>query len=154
MTTKTEKRADTVSHLLKGTFDSIENVVPINHDIAKPVLFQQALQLDFGVLIGITGDIKGKIVFSGNRDVFSAIGETMYGMALEGEMLASFSGELGNMIAGGISKAGEEKGINMDITFPTILEGETSLTGYEKAIQVPVFFENAGGMTVYLLIDL
>ena len=51
------------------------------------------------MLIGITGDVKGLLVLEGNEIVFGGIGEAMFGMPLEGEMLGSFSGELGNMIA-------------------------------------------------------
>lgn len=87
------------------------------------------LQLQFGVLIGITGDVKGKLILSGQTDVFSIIGETMFGTTIENDMLTSFSGELGNMIAGGLATNIVNKGLTTDITYPTILKGDTAISG-------------------------
>jgi len=111
------------------------------------------LDLQFGVLIGFTGDLKGKLILSGEHAVFSEIGKSMFGMDIEGEMLTSFSGELGNMLAGNLSAKIEEHGIRTDITAPTIMEGKTTLSGFDKAIQLTADFENTGNMDIYLLID-
>ncbi|WP_138419541.1 chemotaxis protein CheX [Aquibacillus sediminis] len=149
----TAQRSQHVTSLLNGTIGSIKNVVPLDVTVDQPKLLEQALTMEFGVLIGITGDLRGKMVLTGDMTVFGTIGEKMFGMALEGEMLASFSGELGNMIAGGLSTNIVEQGIRIDITSPTMFQGATTLSGYDKALQVPVTFENAGDMGIYLLID-
>lgn len=141
-----------ITELLNGTLSSFKSVVPLNFEITKPQLLESALHLQFGVLIGVTGDIKGKIVFSGDTNLFGSIGEAMYGMSLEGDMLASFSGELGNMIAGGLSTNVVESGINIDITSPTIMQGNTFLSGYKQAIQLKFISEVAGDMDIYLLL--
>ncbi len=148
-----EKRNKIIKELLNGTYTSLKTVVPIKHEISKPQLLGKALHTQFGVLIGITGDVGGKLVLSGEETVFGAIGETMFGMALEGEMLASFSGELGNMLAGSLSTTIEGEGINTDITSPTIIQGNTSLSGYMQALHVTVAFAGAGDMDIYLLLD-
>lgn len=153
MYTTIEERNTSLTYLLNGTFSSLKNIVPINHEISKPELLDKALHLHYGVLIGITGDIKGKLVLAGNSNIFDAISESMYGMSLEGEMLASFSGELGNMIAGGLSTIIVENGINLDITSPTIMEGNTTLFGFENAINLVVTFKNVGKIDIYFLLD-
>lgn len=153
MTITLEERNRSVKELLNGTYTALKTVVPINHEIAKPQLLKQHLQTQFGVLIGITGDVKGKLVLSGESTVFGSIGESMFGMPVEGEMLASFSGELGNMIAGSLSTNIVKEGINTDITSPTIIQGKTKLSGYERAIQVTVSFDQVGEMEIYLLLD-
>lgn len=153
MTMTLEDRNKSIGHLLNGTYTSLKAIVPIKQELKKPSLLGKSLQLNFGVLIGITGDIKGKIILSADTHIFSSVGEAMFGMPLEGEMLASFSGELGNMIAGSLSTIIADNGIKTDITAPTIMKGDTTLTGYERAIQMTVILENIGELKIYLLLD-
>lgn len=143
----------TITDLLNGTFASLKSIVPINYQMSKPHLLGKHLELQFGVLIGVTGDIKGRLILAGDKAVFSSIGEAMFGMPLEGEMLSSFSGELGNMLAGRISTTIVENGIQTDITAPTIMQGTTTLSGHEKAIHMTAEFDNIGGMDIYLLLN-
>jgi len=152
-TTVTKEKSKNITLLLNGTITSVKNVIPIKHKISKPKLLSSHLSLQYGVLIAVTGDIKGDLVLTGEANVFGSIGEAMFGMPLEGEILASFSGELGNMIAGGLSTNIMENGIKTDITAPTILEGNTTLSGYEKAIHLPLSLESIGNIEIYLLLD-
>ncbi|OZU87192.1 chemotaxis protein CheX [Virgibacillus indicus] len=153
MTPTVTERNRTITDLLNATYTSLKSIVPINYQMSKPQLLGKTLNLQFGVLIGVTGDIKGRLILAGNPAVFSSIGESMFGMPLEGEMLSSFSGELGNMLAGRIATAIVESDIKTDITAPTIMEGNTTLSGYEKAIQLTAEFDHVGGMDIYLLLN-
>ncbi|WP_430790594.1 chemotaxis protein CheX [Virgibacillus flavescens] len=153
MTITIEKRNKSIKELLNGTYTSLNTVIPIEHEITKPQLLNKLLHIQFGVLIGITGDVNGKIVLSGETEIFGAIGQSMFGMPLEGEMLSSFSGELGNMLAGSLSTSIVKEGISTDITSPTIIEGNTKLSGFAQAIHVTVTFEEVGEMEIYLLLD-
>lgn len=153
MNIATNARSQAVTTLLNGTLSSLKNVVPIHFTTKKPHLQERDFRLTFGVLIGFTGDIKGKLVFSGNLHTFGAIGKQMFGSSLESEMLLSFSGELGNMIAGGLSTNMADKGVCVNITSPTLMHGDTTLSGYKQALKVPIFFDNVGGMDIYLLLD-
>ncbi|MET0785719.1 MAG: chemotaxis protein CheX [Paenisporosarcina sp.] len=143
----------TIFEILNGLNASIKNVIPLNQKIDKPSLLSKPLQLQFGVLIGIVGDVTGKIVFTGERNVFSSIGESMFGMSIEGDMLSSFSGELGNMLAAGLSSRIAEHGIATDITSPTVMEGNTTLSGFEKAFHIQVTFDNEDKLHIYLMLD-
>ncbi|MEI3605740.1 chemotaxis protein CheX [Pseudogracilibacillus sp. SE30717A] len=149
----TEQRSSVVTKLLNGTLSSIKSVIPIDYQIEKPKMVKEDLQLFYGVLIGITGDIRGNLVFTGQQSTFGSIGEKMFGMPLEGEMLLSFSGELGNMIAGGISTSISQDGTDINITSPTIMQGNTVLHGHKQALKLTVNFESVGTMNTYLLID-
>src|SRR5699024_5787188 len=100
MTYRTREGNTFINELSNGTYTSLKTVITIDHQIAKPTLLNQYLHLHFGVLIGITGDVKGQLILSGEQHVFGSIGKAMFGADLEGDMLMSFSGELGNMIAG------------------------------------------------------
>lgn len=150
---KTEISNKTITDVLNGVCISVKNIIPLNLKISKPSLLGQSLQIQNGVLIGMIGDVSGRILFSADRTVFSSIGEKMFGMVIEGEMLSSFSGELGNMISAGLSSHIASQGISSDITSPTIMEGNTKLSGFEKAFFINVMCENAGELTIYIMLD-
>ncbi|MDY0409121.1 chemotaxis protein CheX [Virgibacillus soli] len=153
MTGSSSNRNKTITDLLNATYVSLKSVVPLPYQISKPALLGKSLLIEFGVLIGITGDIKGKLILGGEQAIFQTIGESMFGMALEGEMLTSFSGELGNMLAGNLATNIVKSGINTDITSPTIMDGQTSISGYKQALQLTALFEQAGDLNIYLLMD-
>lgn len=153
MTTTTEKRNEAVKVLLNGMYESIKTIIPLKHAIEKPIALKQPPHIKFGVLIGITGDVKGNLVIAGETHVFQGIAQSMFGVPTEGEMLISFCGELGNMLAGRLSTIIVEQNINTDISAPTILEGDTKLLGYKQAIKVTVNFASLGEMDTYLLLN-
>ncbi|MCL7746707.1 chemotaxis protein CheX [Halalkalibacter alkaliphilus] len=140
-------------NLTQGVVTSMKHVVPLHVTNSFPQVTEQSILVDYGVFIELTGDIKGKLVLCGEIFVFSAIGQSMFGIPIEGEMLDSFIGELGNMIAGSFSTIIAEYGINTDITAPLVMKKSTVLTKFEKGMQVPITFEGAGEINVYLLID-
>ncbi|MCZ8540047.1 chemotaxis protein CheX [Psychrobacillus psychrodurans] len=143
-----------IQTILNGTIQSLKSVIPIAMDIKSPSLMVQPFeQKEMGVLIGIIGDIKGRIIIDSSAESFSAIGATMFGMPLEGEMLESFTGELGNMVAGNICTSVAGSGVEIDITPPTVIVGTTRLFGFQHAFKLPVEIENVGEMTIILTID-
>src|SRR5690625_5843112 len=104
----------------------------------SPQLLDDYFNLKFGVLIGLTGDVKGKLVIEGAPAIFSSIGEFMFGAPLQGEMLLSFSGELGNMIAGGFSTNMAENGEDININYPTMIIYNTMVSCYKHDAKVDV----------------
>lgn len=128
-----------ITKILNGTIQSVKSILPMSVTVNSPSLFQEkVIKSKMSVLIGMTGDVKGRIVIDALPETFSSISEMMYGMQLEGEMLESFTGELGNMIAGNLATNASQNELIMDITPPTILVGEAKLTGFRQAILVPV----------------
>lgn len=142
-----------IQTILNGTIASLKSVIPLTMDIKSPSLMVQPFdQKEMGVLIGIVGDIKGRIIIDSTANCFSQIGATMFGMPLEGEMLESFTGELGNMIAGNLctTVAGN---LEIDITPPTVIVGTSKLFGFQHAFKLPVDLTGVGEMTIILTID-
>jgi chemotaxis protein CheX len=88
---------------------------------------------EFHVIVGFIGDKKGKIIFNGTKDVFKKIGELMFGIPLSDEMLPSFAGELGNMLGGNFATSLSTNSITIDITPPTVIEGESKVFGLGDA---------------------
>ncbi|MBS4190971.1 chemotaxis protein CheX [Bacillus sp. FJAT-49705] len=144
-----------VTDILNGTIDAVKSVLPLEITVEKPALFNQPFtQHSIGVLIGLTGDARGSIIIDGDEKIFGKIGEAMFGIVLEDEMLESFAGELGNMIAGSISTHASQRGIEMDITPPTVLVGQTKVYGFTKAFRLPITIQNVGSLMIVLMVEL
>src|SRR3954471_21962997 len=143
-----------VTTILSGTIESVKEVIPFDISLDTPVIFTQPFILQsFGVLIGMTGDIRGRLMIDGEEQAFSKIGEGMFGMVIKGEMLESFAGELGNMIAGTLSTSISQQGMDMDITPPTVLVGQTKIYGFEKAFRQTISVYNVGNLNIILMIE-
>jgi chemotaxis protein CheX len=144
-----------VTDILDGTIESVKAILPFDISMDQPSLFTESFtQHSIGVLIGMTGDVRGQILVDGDEDTFGKIGESMFGMRPEGEMLESFAGEFGNMIAGNLSTTISQRGYDMDITPPTVLVGKTTIKGFDKAFHLPIHSENAGTFGVILMVEL
>ena len=146
-------RAKWITSLLNGTQRALRTVVPIDSTISKPKLDNDLLLVKYGVFIGITGDIKGKLVLMGEEKLFSRLGEVMFGMEVDGDMLLSFSGEFGNMVAGNLSTFVVQDGYNINITTPSIIKGNAKVAGHQLGIQLVTTFEDLGDMYIHLLLD-
>lgn len=143
-----------VTEIINGTVESVQSIIPFEIAIEQPSLIKEPLiQADLGVLIGMTGDIKGRLIIEGTQGVIGSIGEKMFGMPLEGEMLESFTGELANMIAGNLATVVSQKEVEIDITPPTVIVGSTKLYGFERAFRVPVSLEDKGSLQLFLMIE-
>lgn len=142
-----------ISFMLNGTIESVKTVIPFSIGVDKPSVIKKPLiRTPLGVLIEVTGSIKGRIIIEGNQHIFSKIGEAMFGMSLEGEMLDSFTGELGNMIAGHLATSIANKGVEMDITPPMLLVDYTHDEKYLRALSIPIHFTSVGSFTIILMI--
>jgi chemotaxis protein CheX len=106
-----------------------------------------------GVVIALTGDIRGQLIIKGEHNVFQHIGETMFGMQLEGEMLQSFTGELGNMIAGTLSSNISQSGINMDITPPDVLNESQKEFHLLNRIHSPIYLKDTWKMQIIVELE-
>jgi len=99
------------------------------------------------VLIGLTGQISGSAVISFNKPFALKIASSMMmGMQVNelDEMAKSAIGELCNMILGNTATIFSTRGINIDITPPTIFTGDNIQLTIHKSIVVcvPLIFED------------
>jgi chemotaxis protein CheX len=143
-----------IQTILNGSIHSLKSILPMDLNIQSPsVLTEPFIQQEMGVLIGLLGDIKGRIIIDSTSSTFSAIGSKMFGMPLEGEMLESFTGEFGNMFAGNLCTQVGLQTLNIDITPPTVMVGNTKLFGFERAFKLPTIIEEVGTITILFTID-
>jgi len=145
---------ENITHVLNGTIESVKSVIPIPVEIGRPSLLTEPLQqTEIGVLIGMVGHVRGRLVIESEEKTFGGIGEAMFGMPLEGEMLQSFTGELGNMLAGNLCTIAAQKGLEIDITPPTVMVGSSKLYGFERAFRVPVGIGGKGELQIILMLE-
>lgn len=146
--------SEATTRLIEGTLSAVQTVFPVSIMVKNTeVLTTGMLQSEMGVLIGITGQVRGRLFIEAKQEVFAAVGELMFGMPLTGEMLESFVGELGNMIAGNMSTQVSTKGILIDITPPTVLVGQTKISGYDTALSIPAQIQDIGTLQIVLMVD-
>ena len=126
----------------------------MNIDVKSPSIANEPYeQKEMGVLIGLVGDLKGRIIIDGSPEIFSGIGSAMFGMPLEGAMLESFTGELGNMIAGNLCTFAGQESLDLDITPPTVMVGKTKLYGFQQAFKIPASIDGVGDLCILYTID-
>lgn len=143
-----------IQMILNGTITSLTTVIPVKLDILPPSLTVQPYeQKELSVLIGLVGGLKGRLIIDTSQQVIDTIGRAMFGMSIEGEMIESFTGELGNMVAGNLCTILEKDGLNLDISPPTVMAGETKFFGFIHAFKLPVQLEDRTMMHVLLTID-
>ncbi|WJY28557.1 MULTISPECIES: chemotaxis protein CheX [Sporosarcina] len=146
--------AATVQHILNSTIQSLTSVIPIQFDVLAPSLTTQPYeQKELSVLIALLGDVRGRLIIDTNEGTVSRIGEAMFGMKIEGEMIESFTGELGNMVAGNLCTLLEKDSLTLDISPPTVLTGETKFYGFSQAFKLPLRFADVSPTNVLLTID-
>lgn len=140
--------------ILNGTISSLTTVIPVKLDVLAPSLTVQPYeQKELSVLIGLIGGIKGRLIIDTSVEAVSTIGQAMFGMTIEGEMIESFTGELGNMVAGNLCTVLEKNGLILDISPPTVMTGTTKFFGFKQAFKLPVVLEGGTTLTVLLTID-
>jgi chemotaxis protein CheX len=146
-------KTEPFNELSEAVLSSIAKMVPVPYIREDFQVIEKYVNMKFGILIGFTGDLKGKVLYKGDLQLFSLLGEAMFGMPLEGDMLRSFAGEFGNMISGGLCANVFEKGITIDINSPIIMEGDSKISGFKKGIELIVDFEGQGQLFLYILLD-
>ncbi|BAQ10957.1 Chex protein [Bacillus sp. OxB-1] len=143
-----------VQMILNGTISSLSTVIPVKLDVLPPSMtVQPYIQKELSVLIGLVGDIKGRLLIDASEKAIDLIGQAMFGMKIEGEMVESFTGELGNMVAGNLCTVLENEGVQLDISPPTVMTGQTKMYGFKQAFNLPIQLEGGTMLTILLTID-
>ncbi|MCA1054581.1 chemotaxis protein CheX [Rossellomorea aquimaris] len=144
----TTSLTDTVNHFIT----SLKGVIPMEVIVSEPTSLDEPYNKHgIGVLIGMTGDTRGRFLIDGGEESFQALAASMFGMPLSGEMLESFAGELGNMIVGNLATSLAQSGYRADITTPTVIIGDSRLYGFQQALQLPVTIEHAGDFLILFM---
>lgn len=143
-----------VATMLNATIKSVKTCIPFQVQVSKPSLTKQPYnQEGMSVIIGVTGEVRGRLIIAGEHKVIKEIGGKVFGMPLDDEIVPSFTGELGNMIGGNIAITLSEKDLDIDITPPTTMDGKSKMFGFDTAVKLTVEVEDIGHLTVILALE-
>ncbi|WP_349408891.1 chemotaxis protein CheX [Pseudalkalibacillus sp. SCS-8] len=143
---------ENITTLLNGAITVVKTVLPMECEVGTAQNTLESVNLSQpGVMIGLEKEINGSVFFLGPRELFSECGNKMFGMPFEGEMLDSFIGELGNILAGNIATQLSTEDITIDITTPKVVDS-ASLGTVERILTVPLQFDGQE-MTILFTIE-
>lgn len=104
------------------------------------------------IMIGVTGEMQGQVLLVFKKEVALAIASKMMFMEVTqlDEISMSAICELGNMIMGNASTVFSTKNIGIDITPPTMCEGNFTVSGAVANMCIPIYIND----TDYVELDL
>lgn len=112
--------------------------VKINKPVLKPATFEESSWI---IVVGITGEMRGQVLIAMTRDDACNIASKMCMTEITeiDDFSASALSELGNMIMGNAATVFSSQGIGIDITPPSLVNGEVSFKNcYAKNLCVPL----------------
>lgn len=97
------------------------------------------------IMIGVTGEMRGQVLLAMNEKAACNIASKMCMTEINAidDFASSALSELGNMILGNAATVFSSKGIGIDITPPSLTNGEMSIKNtFAKNLCVPLSFED------------
>jgi chemotaxis protein CheX len=136
---------DHINPILLAAAKVLKEMCFIEAKVGKPYL-RDPMDVDKNIIIiiGFTGEMKGQVMISFNFDIARDIASKMIMMPVTemDEFSMSAISELGNMILGNAATIYSNRGIGIDITPPTIVQGTMSFTHtYTKSICIPFTYD-------------
>lgn len=138
-------KADHINPFLTASTKILKDMCFIDAKIGKPYIKSPVfLDNTLVIIIGFTGEMRGQVMIVFQQEIACDIASKMIMMPVTemDELSRSAISELGNMILGNTATIFSVKGVNIDITPPTIVSGTMSVTtNYAQNICVPLEYE-------------
>lgn len=145
-----------INVFLMAATQVMKDVCQMNLNVGRPYVKPTEFEKDSVVVnIGITGQMRGLVLLAMPERVACDIASRMCFMTIEklDEISLSALSELGNMIFGNAATVLSTKSIVVDITPPSIIQGDFKLSSaYAKNICVPLSYDD--GKTIELDISI
>lgn len=133
-----------INPFLMAATQVMKDVCQLKLEMGKPYVKPTEFEKDSIVVsIGITGQIRGQVLLSFNTEVACDLASKMCFMEITqlDDISISALSELGNMVLGNAATVLSTKGIIVDITPPTIIQGDFRLSSaYAKNICIPLSY--------------
>ena len=134
-----------INPFLMASTKVLKDMCFVDAKIGKPYTKDPNLLSDtLVILIGITGEMRGQVMIAFSNDVACDIASRMCMMPITvmDELATSAISELGNMILGNTATVFSTKGIQIDITPPTIGNGSmTFKNNFAQNICIPLLYD-------------
>lgn len=150
-------KAEYINPFLESACIVIEQVVNIRPSAGKLGIKDVFFAEDYiWIMIGMTGQMQGDIVFGLHKDVALKLISAMMGgfeIAEIDEIGRSAISELGNMISGNASTMLFNQGVRVDITPPQVLHtvNHGDITA-KRALTIPLMMDGIGELDIQVLI--
>jgi len=150
-------KAELINPFVKASVDVISMMTQLQLQKGAPYMVEEIkLENDIGIVIGLTGEVRGQVVIRMKMDnALNIVSKMMGGVEVTAldSMGKSAISELGNMILGTSANNLYSIGYTIDITPPSILSGDGIIysTVDQSIIEIP--FE-AEDISVRLAISL
>lgn len=137
-----------INPFIQASQQVLKQIASIDFKLGKVYIKEPTYKVDqVVVIIGMTGGIKGQVNFCMSLSTAKNIASKMMGgypVNEFDELAKSAIGEMANMIMGNTSTIFSQKGINVEITPPSILIGENMTLSTSKMINicVPLLLDN------------
>ncbi|HJV44997.1 MAG TPA: chemotaxis protein CheX [Bacillota bacterium] len=133
--------------------EAVKLVIPLPITVRSSFQVSDPVPLEaINIMLGCTGNFRGQVFIESSVEFFKQIGATLFGMEMEGEMLHSFIGEMGNMIMGNFCSQLCDRKIPVDITPPTVIEGVSRIYGFSNSTIIPMQVGDLGELRFVFII--
>ncbi|MBO2943843.1 chemotaxis protein CheX [Paenibacillus sp. F411] len=151
-------KAEVINPFLESARNVIEQVIQISPSTGTLGVKEISSQQDhIWILIGMTGQMKGDIVFGLHEQVALRMVSIMMGgfvITEMDEMGKSAISELSNMISGNASTILSNQGVNVDITPPQVYHSEGFAEfSSRKALSIPLKMDGIGELDIQVMIS-
>lgn len=145
-----------INVFLMAATQVMKDMCQMQFTIGKPFVKPMEFEAESTVVtIGVTGDLRGQVLLAFDTKVACDIASKMCFMPITqlDELSISALSELGNMILGNAATVLSTKNIGIDITPPSIIQGNFVLSSaYAKNVCIPLVYE--GDKTIELDVSL
>ncbi len=150
-------KAEYINPFLESARQVMEQMIQIRPSTGQLTLKDVIIrEQGVWIQIGISGQMKGDVIFGLNKEVAIRIVSAMMGgftVTEIDEMGRSAISELGNMISGNASTIFYNHGVRVDITPPKVIDvSEGSRLYARQALTVPLILDGIGEMELQVLI--
>jgi chemotaxis protein CheX len=140
-------KVDYINPFLTASKKIIKSVLRLEMNLGNlSVKEEQILNDIFVVIIGVSGDFRGRVMFCIKREVACNIASIMMCKTINkmDDVAQSAVGELANMILGRSGIIFSNKGIKVNISPPTIIQGKklTITPLKDKIVNIPLMLSN------------
>lgn len=144
--------AEHINPFLMAATQILQGACNIKAKLGRPAAKEARFTEDsILILIGVTGEMRGQVILAFPNMVACDIASKMCMMEVNelNELSTSAICELGNMIMGNAATVFASKGIGIDITPPSIMTGNVTISSSQtKNISVPLIYEENKTMEV------
>lgn len=151
-------KAEVINPFLESARLVFEQVVQISPSTGQlGIKNVEYLEDHIWIMIGMTGQLNGKVVFGIQEQVALRIVSAMMGgfiVSEMDEMGQSAISELGNMISGNASTILYNQGYSVDITPPEVVKSShPGMDMVRQALSIPLSMEGIGELDIQVMIS-